>query len=152
MNLQIKNNQNRIKIDKNKIKNTLKIIMRRLDCADKEISVSFVDDETIRMLNKQYLGKNKPTNVLSFSMREDEYGDINPNVLGDIVVSVETAKKDAQGGGLTLAEEIDYLLIHGLLHLLGYNHEKTTQNKAREMKQKEKELFDIVSVRRIPLT
>ena len=134
------------------MKNTLQIIMRRLDCADKEISVSFVDNETIRMLNKQYLGKNKPTNVLSFSMREDKYGDINPNVLGDIVVSVETAKKDAQGGGLTLAEEIDYLLIHGLLHLLGYNHEKTTQNKAREMKQKEKELFDIVSVRRIPLT
>jgi probable rRNA maturation factor len=141
MTLQIKNNQKIVKIDKRKIRLNLKTIMGHLDCPDKDISVSFVDDDQIRLLNKSYLGKDSPTNVLSFSMRENDYGDINPNVLGDIVISAQTAKKDARKGGLTVAQEIDFLLIHGLLHLLGFNHEKTTKDKANKMKQKEKELF-----------
>lgn len=115
--------------------------MSHLGCPDKDISFSFVDDDDIRALNKHYLGKDKPTNVLSFSMRENDYGDVNPNVLGDIVISAQTAKKDARKGGLTVAQEIDFLMIHGLLHLLGFDHEKTTKDEANKMKQKEKELF-----------
>ncbi len=141
MTLQIKNNQKIVKIDKRKIRLNLKIMMSHLGCPDKDISVSFVDDDEIRALNKKYLSKDKPTNVLSFSMRENVYGDINPNVLGDIVISAQTAKKDARKGGLTVAQEIDFLLIHGLLHLLGFNHEKTTKDKTKTMKHKEKELF-----------
>jgi probable rRNA maturation factor len=144
MNLQIKNNQKIVKIDKRKIRAALKTIMTHLGCSDKYISVSFVDDDKIRALNKHYLGKDNPTNVLSFSMRENDYGDINPNVLGDIVISAQTAKKDAGTGGLTVAQEIDFLMIHGLLHLLGFNHEKTTKDKANKMKQKEKELFHLL--------
>ena len=98
MKIQIENNQNKIKIDKRKIRGTVFKILKILDCADKEISISFVDDENIKQLNKQYLGKNKATNVLSFSLREGEYGDINPQILGDIVISVETAQKDAGNG------------------------------------------------------
>ncbi len=144
MTLQIKNNQKIVKIEKRKIRHTLKTIMRHLECSDKDISVFFVDDEEIRALNKYYLVKDKPTNVLSFSMRENDYGDINPRVLGDIVISAQTAKHDARTGGLTTNQEIDFLLIHGLLHLLGFNHEKTTKDKAKIMTQKEKELFHLL--------
>ncbi|OGP87615.1 MAG: rRNA maturation RNase YbeY [Deltaproteobacteria bacterium RBG_19FT_COMBO_43_11] len=145
MNLQIQNNQNKIKINRRKIRGTIGKITKMLDCADKELSLCFIDDEKIKQLNKQYLGKNKATNVLSFSLREDEYGNVNPHVLGDIVISVETAERDALESGLTIAQEIDFLLIHGLLHLLGYNHENATKKEKNIMQMKEKELFNIVN-------
>jgi probable rRNA maturation factor len=144
MNLQIQNNQNKIKINRHKIHGTVEIITNMLNCADTEISLCFVDDKTIKHLNKIYLGKNKPTNVLSFSLRENKYGDINPQILGDIIISVETAKRDALNSGLTFTQEIDFLIIHGLLHLLGYNHENTTKKKAGIMQQEEKYLFEII--------
>ncbi len=143
MNLQIQNNQNKIKIDKSKIRGTVLKILKILDCADKEISLNFVDDIKIKQLNKQYLGKDKTTNVLSFSLRENEYGDINPQILGDIVISVETAQKDAAYGNFTVDQEIDFLIIHGLLHLLGYNHKNTTKKETSKMRKKERELFYI---------
>jgi probable rRNA maturation factor len=143
MNLQILNNQNKIKINRRQIRAAILKILKILECADKEISINFVDDTKIKQLNKQYLGKNKATNVLSFSLREDEYGNINPQVLGDIVISVETAQKDAVYGNLTVDQEIDFLIIHGLLHLLGYNHENTTKKETSKMRKKERELFNI---------
>ncbi|MEN6433065.1 MAG: rRNA maturation RNase YbeY, partial [Smithella sp.] len=117
MKLQIENSQNKIKIDKRRIRSTVLRIMRILDCADKEISLSFVDDEKIKELNKEYLGKDKPTNVISFSLREGEYSDINPQIMGDIIISIETAQRDALWGNLTVSQEIDFLIIHGILHL-----------------------------------
>ncbi|MDD5524434.1 MAG: rRNA maturation RNase YbeY, partial [Smithella sp.] len=135
MKLQIENNQNKIKIDKRRIRSTVLRIMRILDCADKEISLSFVDDEKIKELNKEYLGKDKPTNVISFSLREGEYSDINPQIMGDIIISVETAQRDALWGNLTVSQEIDFLIIHGILHLLGYNHENTTRKETNKMRK-----------------
>jgi probable rRNA maturation factor len=147
MKLQIENSQNKIKIDKRKIRNTVLKVLKILDCPDKEISLYFVDDEYIKQLNKQYLGKDQATNVLSFSLQEGEYGDINPQILGDIIVSVETAQRDALYGKLNIAREIDFLLIHGILHLLGYNHENTTKKESNKMQQKEKELFNKINCR-----
>jgi probable rRNA maturation factor len=145
MKLQIKNSQNKIKIDKRMIRGTVSKILKILNCADKEISLSFVDDENIKQLNKQYLGKDKATNVLSFSLLEGEYGNINPQILGDIIVSVETAQRDALYGKLTIDQEIDFLIIHGILHLLGYNHENTTEKETKKMRQKEKDLFNAIN-------
>jgi probable rRNA maturation factor len=145
MNLQIQNNQNKIKINRRKIRAAILKIMKILECADKEISINFVDDTKIKQLNKQYLGKDKATNVLSFSLREDEYGNINPQVLGDIVISVETAQKDAVYGNLTVDQEIDFLIIHGLLHLLGYDHENKTEKETSKMRKKERELFNLIN-------
>jgi probable rRNA maturation factor len=145
MKLQIKNSQNKSKIDKRNIRSTVLKILKTLDCADKEISLSFVDNENIKQLNKQYLGKDQATNVLSFSLQEGEYGDINPQILGDIIISVETAQRDALYGKLTIAQEIDFLIIHGILHLLGYNHENTTKKETKKMQQKEKELFNAIN-------
>ena len=142
MKIQIENRQTKFKIERKNIRNTVLKIFKILDCADKEISLSFVDDENIKQLNKQYLGKNKATNVLSFSMKEGEYGNVNPEIMGDIIISVETAQKDAIKGKLTVRQEIDFLLIHGILHLSGYNHENTSQEEAAKMKHKEIELFN----------
>ena len=145
MKLQIENSQSKIKIDKRMIRSTVLKIMKILDCADKEISLSFVDDEKIKQLNKQYLGKDKATNVLSFSLLEGEYGNINPQILGDIIVSVETAQRNALYGNLTIDQEIYFLIIHGILHLLGYDHENTTEIETKIMRQKEKDLFNAIN-------
>lgn len=144
MKIQIDNNQKNIKIDKRKIRSTIIFLLKHLDCADREISISFVNDETIHQLNKQYRSKDKPTNVLSFSLQEGEFGNINPHVLGDIVISVDTAKTDAAKNSRSFDQEIDLLIIHGLLHLLGYDHEKTTKEEAKKMQEKEKYLFGLL--------
>jgi probable rRNA maturation factor len=144
MKIQIENKQKLYKISKRKIRLSVTNLMKCLNCQDKEVSISFVDDLIIRELNKQYLGRNKPTNVLSFSLQEGEFSGINPHVLGDIVISTETASSDAVKGKLTFSQEIDFLIIHGLLHLLGYNHENTSREETEKMQNMEKLLFKIL--------
>jgi len=141
MKIRIANRQKRTKIDSRRIRGNVIRLLRLIGCAEKEISISFVDDEAIRLLNRQYLRLDKPTNVLSFSLEEGECGKVNPGLLGDIVISVDTALRDAKQGGFTLEEEILFLIIHGLLHLTGYEHVGTSRANALKMKKREKELF-----------
>lgn len=86
-----------------------------------EVSVLLVDDEGIRELNRSYRGIDQPTDVLAFSQREGLDQEVNPNLLGDIVVSVETALVQSKTYKQSLEREISLYLIHGLLHLLGYD-------------------------------
>jgi probable rRNA maturation factor len=141
MKIQIDNNQKRIKIDKRKIRSTIIKLFKQLNCTEKEISISFVGNETIQQLNYQYRDKDKPTDVLSFSLQEGDFGNINPHILGDIVISVDTAAANALKRSVSLEEEINFLIIHGLLHLLGYNHENTTKEETKKMQTKERDLF-----------
>ncbi len=97
-------------------------ILRELNHPDKEIGILFVDDRQIKDLNEKYLKRNRPTNVISFPMAQGDFSEINPQLLGDVVISVETAIKEAQESGLSFEEEIAFLLIHGILHLLGHDH------------------------------
>ena len=143
MQIQIEN-KTKFKIQRRKIRSTVLKILKIMNCANKELSISFVDDNAIKQLNNQYLQRDNSTNVLSFSLQEGEYGNINPDILGDIVISAETAQRDAAIGDLSLSEEIDFLLIHGLLHLLGFNHENTTKAQTTKMRLKEKKLFEIL--------
>jgi probable rRNA maturation factor len=145
MQIQIENKQTKIKIERRKIRSTVLKILKIMDCANKELSISFVDDNAIKQLNNKYLQRDNSTNVLSFSLHEGECSNINPNILGDIVISVETAQRDAAIGDLSLYEEIDFLIIHGVLHLLGFNHENTTKKQATKMQMKERELFGILN-------
>lgn len=85
-----------------------------------ELSIALVSDAQIRRLNKLYRNKDKPTDVLSFPIGEKVNGWL---ILGDIVISVDTAKRQAQELGYSLEEELKRLLVHGLVHLLGYDHE-----------------------------
>lgn len=89
---------------------------------DAELSVLLCDDGTIHALNRDYRGLDRPTDVLAFAMREGEGGDVHPSVLGDVVISVDTARRQAQGRGVAIVDEATLLLAHGLLHLLGYDH------------------------------
>jgi probable rRNA maturation factor len=82
--------------------------------------------------------------VLSFSLREGKFPHIQPNILGDIVIAVPTAVRQAAETGHTLSREIEFLLIHGLLHLLGYDHERGGEE-ARKMKRRERQLLKRLS-------
>jgi rRNA maturation RNase YbeY len=100
-----------------------------------------VDDLQIKELNKKYLRRNRPTDVISFSQIE---GNAHPIVhttclLGDVVISLETAKRQARQLSLSLKEELMFLLIHGILHLLGHDHEGS-EKKAKEMHAQEQRL------------
>jgi len=94
----------------------------------------------MRTLNKRYRGKNGTTDVLSFSAREGLFADVRPEILGDIVISIPFAEKQARFAGHSLNREIEILLIHGLLHLLGYDHERSPAE-ARRMRRKERMLL-----------
>ncbi len=145
MTLRIADRQKSIRIDKRKIRRQTNRLLQLIGCADKELSLTFVDDPAIQTINREYLGKDRPTNVISFSLQEGEYGNINPTLLGDVVISAETALRDAQAGRYRMDEEILFLIIHGVLHLTGYNHENTTQANALKMRRKEKELFRLLA-------
>ena len=106
--------------------------------------MAIVGDRTMRVLNRDYLQKDRPTNVISFSMQEGEYAAINPELLGDIVISADTAAREAEEGGITFWERLVFLLLHGILHLTGYDHERSGEEEARRMEAKEQELFDLL--------
>jgi probable rRNA maturation factor len=112
----------------------------RLGHPNAELSVLFVGDRLMRTLNKQYRGKNGTTDVLSFPMLEGLFVEIRPELLGDIVISIPVAEKQAHAAGHSLVREIELLLVHGLLHLLGYDHE-LGPSEARRMHRKEQILL-----------
>jgi probable rRNA maturation factor len=124
-------------------------VLEKLCCRDKELSLLLVDNEEIKEINRQYLNRDCPTNVISFSQDGGEFGNVNPQILGDIVISVEEALSDADEGGLSLEDGIDYLFIHGILHLTGYNHENTTEVEALKMQNKADELFFLLKGYRV---
>jgi probable rRNA maturation factor len=136
----IENRQKKVELDTSRLHRSINVILQHLDREGSEVSLLIVDDPGIQKINKEYLGRDYPTNVIAFSQLEGEYGDINPHILGDIVISAETALRDADGESLPLEDELDYLLIHGVLHLIGYDHE-ATDSEARRMQDMEKELF-----------
>lgn len=103
-----------------------------------------MDDARIRTLNRDYLERDWPTNVISFAMQEGEGAGIQPDVLGDVVISADTASRDAEEAGLSFESELHFLLLHGILHLLGYDHERGSQEEARQMEAKEREIFAMV--------
>ena len=94
----------------------------------------------MRSLNRRYRGKDKTTDVLSFALQEGMFPDVQPTVLGDIVISVPAASRRAMDAGHPLSCEIEHLLVHGLLHLLGYDHERGP-HEALRMQRKERQLL-----------
>ena len=108
-----------------------------------ELSLLITDDAEIARYNAAYLKRKGPTNVIAFSMIEGEYTDISPGLLGDVVISADTAAREARDMSITTEERFTQLLIHGILHLLGYDHE-TSETEAEEMERKSEELLNIV--------
>lgn len=117
-------------------------ILSALGCTDDtELSVSIVGDRSIRIINRDYLGRDKPTNVISFSLQEGDCSGINPHALGDVIISANTAAREAEEGGIEFFDRLVFLLIHGILHLCGYDHERSGEAAAKEMEQKEQQIF-----------
>ena len=141
MAVSLRNEHPEIKIDFHDIEVRIEVIMDHLDCLDQEISVLFMEDIGIRQLNKEFRNVDKATDVLSFPQNSDE-GPVIPGdiILGDIAISLDKAKLQAKEHGLAFKEEIILLLIHGILHLLGYDHEISEQEEIK-MRKKTRELF-----------
>ena len=139
----IKNQQKIIPVEAKKIRKAAERILASLRISGYELSVLLLDNKGIRAVNKKYLNRNRPTNVISFSLTEGEFGNINPLVLGDVVISVEKALEQAETSGTSLEEELTFLLIHGILHLVGYDHEKKGSEREK-MREKEKEVYKVV--------
>lgn len=112
-------------------------MLRHLGREGDELSVMLVDDATMRALNARWRGKDASTDVLSFSMAEGEYGDVNPRMLGDVVISVPTAARQAAQGGGAVMDELTTLLAHGLLHLLGHDHRTAREDRAMRRRTEE---------------
>ncbi|MEL3972862.1 rRNA maturation RNase YbeY [Rossellomorea oryzaecorticis] len=111
-----------------------------------EVSVTFVSNERIREINREYRHKDQPTDVISFALEElgeDEIevigGDI-PRLLGDIIISVERAKEQAEEYNHSFSRELGFLSLHGFLHLLGYDHIEEEDEK--KMFQRQKDILD----------
>jgi probable rRNA maturation factor len=139
----IDNNQNKISISLKKVKKTAQAVLDALDFPDGELSILIVDDHQIEKYNRNYLNRRGPTNVIAFPMRDGAFSDINPELLGDVVISVETAQKEGTSVGITMEERFVQLLIHGILHLFGFDHEKN-QQEALHMEKKSKELLSLI--------
>ena len=128
-------NQQKKKIPTDTIRQKTKQILNALGCDAHEISIVVTDDNRIHELNKVYRGVDKPTNVLAFPMQEGEFSDISPGLLGDVVISYEYAQKEADEAEIHILERLSQLLIHGILHLVGYDHETGTAD-AKKMEDK----------------
>lgn len=121
--VRITSSQKKAKLDRVGLRREAGVILELLGAGQRELSLVFVDDEQIREINRDYLRKDRPTNVMAFSLSEGEFGDVNPGMLGDVVVSVEAAGREAKAAGIPVGDAILNLMIHGILHLAGYRHE-----------------------------
>lgn len=118
-------------------------ILSALDCPDGELSVLIEDDKGIAGLNREYLHRKGPTNVIAFPMRDGNSPVMNPDILGDVVISIETAEREGKDAGTGMKRRFAELLVHGILHLFGYDHEKNPYQ-AKKMEKKAGELLKIV--------
>jgi probable rRNA maturation factor len=113
-------------------------LLDALRMPDAELSLLLVSDAVMRQLNRDWRGTDRPTDVLSFAQGEGP-GGAPSGLLGDVVISIDTARRQAAERDATLGSELDRLLIHGVLHLLGYDHERSPAE-ARRMQRRERAL------------
>ncbi|WP_239772646.1 rRNA maturation RNase YbeY [Mammaliicoccus sp. I-M36] len=129
---------------KNQIESLLTFAAKKENITQEaELSISFVDEEEIQAINRDYRDKDKVTDVISFSLEEDEpeiEGLDIPRVLGDIIICLEVAKEQADSYNHSLSRELGFLALHGFLHLLGYDH--MTEVDEKEMFSKQDEILN----------
>lgn len=131
MKIEIANLNENLSLDEEALKKLLTKILQRGGEKRVRVSVALVDDKTMAGLNRRYLGRRGPTDVLAFPFDPDPAG----KDLGEIVISVETARKVARRRKKSVKKEIYLYAVHGLLHLLGFDHK--TPSEAKEMRKKE---------------
>ena len=143
MEILIEDRQNRHRIDHEKIVKKAEIILDALRLPEGELSILIVSDPEMAELNKTYLHRSGPTNVIAFPMHEGPFSDVTPNLLGDVAICLDAAAREAQNAAVTMEARFDQLLVHGILHLLGFDHE-TTSEEAEAMRIKEEQLLGLL--------
>ncbi|AIY05243.1 metal-dependent hydrolase [Planococcus sp. PAMC 21323] len=119
---------------------------------DSEVSVTFVTNEMIRDINREYRGKDQPTDVISFAMEELGEGETaiigsqEPRMLGDIIISLDRTKEQAEDFGHSFERELGFLAVHGFLHLLGYDH--MTEEDEKKMFSRQEEILVSLGITR----
>ena len=149
MEINISKEVENINVDENilkEINRAVNLIGKLYDVEDSEVSITLTDDENIHELNKNYRSIDRPTDVLSFAFREsdepdiffdnDSESDIKVDVLGDIIISAERAQSQAKEYGHSFLREMVFLTVHGMLHLLGYDHMEDEERREMEEEQK----------------
>lgn len=120
--------------------------LANLGLDDVELSVLLTDDDTVHTLNRTYRGVDQTTDVLSFSQREGENPEDWDSLLGDVVISVDQARRQAEDYGHTMEREVGFLTVHGVLHLLGWDHEAADDE--TRMMAKTEEILGLVGLTR----
>jgi probable rRNA maturation factor len=124
-------------VDARRLKSVAKKLLREVDEADSALSLSLVDDPRIQELNREHRGKDKPTDVLSFPLFPSAgSGQAPERLLGDVVISIDTARRQAAEYDAPLQNELYRLLIHGILHVLGHDHEEPAERAAMEAEER----------------
>jgi len=140
MTICIHNRQRAVAIHTAAVKKQVLQIMAYLGCPEQELSVVFGSDRLLQELNRTYRHKNRPTNVLAFPQSSTYAGEPVSAMLGDVLVSLPTAAREARDLNQALEERVVYLLLHGILHLLGYEHEGSAAQR-RRMEAREQEVL-----------
>ena len=131
MAIAVRNRQRTVRVKTPQVKRQLSRAMTYLGCHERELSIVFGDDRLLQELNRAYREKDRPTNVLAFPQAPIEAVAPSVDLLGDVVVSLPTAQREAQALDQPLEARVVYLLVHGLLHLLGYDHEPSDADRQR---------------------
>jgi probable rRNA maturation factor len=116
-------------ITRAEMRRRIQAMIKLLQLEKKEVSFVLTDDETVHRLNKVYRGKDRPTDVLAFAMHEGEHAALAGPLLGDVIVSVPTARRQAESRGIDVLDEVTMLVAHGLLHLLGWDHDTAAKDR-----------------------
>ena len=127
------------RIDRALLRRRARRILAALGSARAELSILLVDDAAISELNHRYRGRSRPTDVLAFSLLEGAHADRRGALLGDVVIGIETAARQARARRRTLDDEVARLLLHGALHLVGYDHLRSAE--ARLMRAQERRVW-----------
>ncbi len=150
MAIYLSNRQKALPINRGKLLRRVLKILKELNLADAELSISVISDEEMREINRQYRGRDKPTNVLSFAQDDAgaNYDGIPtpkgaPRILGDVILAAETVQREAGELGYTDQEMFYFYLIHGLLHLIGYDHE-LGEDEAKRQEAETERLWQLI--------
>jgi len=137
--IDIKNKQKIFKPNVDKIKEITRFILEKEGCKETEVSILLTEDDRIRQLNKRYRNTDEATDVLAFYQQKNKKEALRSNLLGDVVISTETAKRQAKEYNQPLLKEFYLYLIHGLLHLLNYKDE--TPQDYQDIKERQEQLL-----------
>ncbi|MCM8774935.1 MAG: rRNA maturation RNase YbeY [Candidatus Omnitrophica bacterium] len=147
MDIQIRNESKTGRLSAGRVKSTARKILQILGCRSAALSILFLDDRGIRLLNRRYLGRNRPTDVMAFGQRNLWQPKHARPFLGDLAISLETAKRQAARYQTSFTEEVYLYLCHGILHLMGYN-DRSKQD-AATMSRKQQRILRQIGIGRV---